>query len=138
MQRRSRVLEKMDIFPFLSSVPVDRSESKSGKFARQMVGLKLEGGLQEGAGVVAQKKFEKGEMLCIVPAHVMMTTATGIRSKVCLQIHVSASALISKPILIGKLVSLVFCPISSPLQFFTVLVGLLISTECFPKHLMAN
>ncbi|CAM6120332.1 unnamed protein product [Calypogeia fissa] len=46
-----------------------------------MVGLKLTGGLKEGAGVVAQRKFDKGQMLCTVPAHVMMTTATAIRSK---------------------------------------------------------
>lgn len=48
----------------------------------QTEGLKLEGGLPEGAGVVATQPFEKAQLLCTVPAHVMMTTATAIRSKV--------------------------------------------------------
>ncbi|KAL2614032.1 hypothetical protein R1flu_025724 [Riccia fluitans] len=47
----------------------------------QTEGLKLEGGLQEGAGVVATQAFEEGQLLCTVPANVMMTTATAIRSK---------------------------------------------------------
>ncbi|KAL3678834.1 hypothetical protein R1sor_021790 [Riccia sorocarpa] len=47
----------------------------------QTDGLKLEGGLPEGAGVVATQACEEGQPLCTVPANVMMTTATAIRSK---------------------------------------------------------
>jgi hypothetical protein len=58
-----------------------------------MTGLKVKGGLPEGAGVVAEQRFEKGQMLCTVPAHVMMTTATAIRSKVRVLMHMNSCAL---------------------------------------------
>jgi len=49
----------------------------------QIDGLRLEGGFAQGAGVMATKEFKKGEMMLVVPATAMMTSATAICSKVC-------------------------------------------------------
>jgi hypothetical protein len=49
----------------------------------QIDGLRLEGGFAQGAGVMATKEFKKGEMILVVPATAMMTSATAIYSKVC-------------------------------------------------------
>ncbi|CAK9238430.1 unnamed protein product [Sphagnum troendelagicum] len=47
----------------------------------QIDGLRLEGGFAQGAGVMATKEFKKGEMMLVVPATAMMTSATAICSK---------------------------------------------------------